>query len=127
MTKTPGFAGVSRSLLSHCGRREVENRLIIQRSRPRGGQFRGACCPIQAQGLDESAAVPERAAHERRESGKAQPPLREVSQVSKNQVRQKADPDLPLDGVLAIADEVVNLAGLLELLEEGRDSPLSSC
>ena len=58
---------------------------------------------------------------------KLSPPLREVSQVSKNQVRQKADPDLPLDGVLAIADEVVNLAGLLELLEEGRDSPLSSC
>ena len=38
-------------------------------------------------------------------------------------MREKTDPDLPLDRVLAVSDEVVNLAGLLELLEERLDPP----
>ena len=38
-------------------------------------------------------------------------------------MRQEPDPDLPRHGVLAVADEVMNLAGLLELLEERLDPP----
>ncbi|MCR5414025.1 MAG: hypothetical protein K6F50_04775 [Kiritimatiellae bacterium] len=33
MSKSPDFAGISRRLLSHCGRREVEKRLEIKRLR----------------------------------------------------------------------------------------------
>ena len=123
MSESPNLAGISRRLLSHCGRREVEDRLEIQRFRLPGRRFHGTCCPIQAQGLDEPAPVPERAAHERREPREAQAPLREVAQVAEDQVRQEPCPHLPLNGVLAVADEVVYLARLLELLEERLDPP----
>ena len=63
------------------------------------------------------------AAHEGRETRKAQPPLRQAAQVAEYEVREEPDPDLPLHGVLAVPDEVVNLASLLELLEERLDSP----
>ena len=123
MTESSGFSGISARLLSHCGRREVENRLEIQRSRLGGAGFHGTCCPIQAQGLDELPAVPERAAHERREPGEAQAPFREVAQIAEDQMRQEPYPHLPLYGVLAVADEVVDLACLLEFLEEGLYPP----
>ena len=42
---------------------------------------------------------------------------------AQEEVRDEAGPDLSLDGVLAVADEVVYLAGLLEFLEEGLDLP----
>ena len=123
MSKSPGFAGISARLLSHYGIREVENRLEIQRSRLGGVGFHWTCCPILAQGLDDLLAVLVRAAHECREPGKAQAPLREVAQIAEDLVGQAPDPHLPLHGVLSVADEVVDLAGLLELLEEGLYPP----
>ena len=123
MSQAPDFTGFSACLLSHSSRREVEDELENQAFRLRGGRFHGACCPIQPQRLDELASVPEDAAHERCETRKAQPPLRQAAQVAEYEVREEPNPDLPLHGVLAVPDEVVNLASLLELLEERLDSP----
>ena len=123
MSQTPDFIGSSACLLSHCRRREVENRLKIKRFRLRGGSFHGACCPIHFESLDEIAPVPERAAHERRQPGEAQSPQRKIPQVAQKEMREQSDPNLPLDGVLAVADEVVDLAGLLEFFEERFDVP----
>ena len=50
-------------------------------------------------------------------------PLRGVPDVAQQQVGDEAGPDLPLDRVLAVADEVVDLAGLLQLPEERLDVP----
>ena len=123
MSQTPDFIGSSACLLSHCRRREVENRLKIKRFRLRGGSFHGACCPIHFEGLDEIAPIPERAAHERCQPGEAQSPQRKISQVAQEEMRKQPDPYLPLDCVLAVADEVMDLAGLLEFLEESFDAP----
>lgn len=82
MSKSPDLAGISRRLLSHCGRREVKDRLEIQRFRLPGRRFHETCCPIQPQGFDEPAPVPEHTAHERREPREAQAPLREVAQIA---------------------------------------------
>ena len=123
MSKSPDLADISRRLLSHCGSREVEDRLETQQFRLPGRGFHGTCCPIQPQGHDEPVPVPERATHERREPREAQTQLREVAQVAEDQVRQEPYPHLPLNGVLAVTDEVVYLARLLELLDERLDPP----
>ena len=51
------------------------------------------------------------------------PPLRDIPDVAQQQVGDEACPDLPPDRVLAVADEVVDLAGLLQLPEERLDAP----
>ena len=123
MSQSPCFTGLSARLLSHSGGREVEDELENKASRPCGGRFHGACCPIQPQRLDEPAPVPEDAAHEGHEAREAQAPSRQVGKVPEQEVGEKPGPDLPLHGVLAVPDEVVDLAGLLELLEERLDPP----
>lgn len=60
-------------------------------------------------------------AHERLETWETQPPLRQVAQ---QEMDKEPRPDLPLDRVLAVADEVVKLACLFQHLEEQLGRPL---
>lgn len=121
--QTPVNTALSACLLSHSDGAEVQDGLKIQAFRPFGGGFHGTCRPIQAQCLDEVAADPERAADNRREPGEAQPPLGQIAEIAQDEMGEKTDPDLPPHGVLAVADEVVDLTGLLQFLEERLDAP----
>ena len=81
------------------------------------------CCPIQFEESEQALLQPEAAANHAREPREAVPPLCEMPYVSQQQMRDEACPHLPLHGVLAVADEVVYLAGLLEFPEERLDAP----
>src|SRR5574344_3072541 len=118
MSRTPANTAFSARLLSHSDGPEIQNGLEIQAFRLFDGRFHGACCPIQAQRLDEVATDPERSADDGRETGEAQCPSGQVAEIAQDEMGEKPDPHLPLHGVFAVADEVVDLAGLLELLEE---------
>lgn len=121
--QTPANAALSACLLSHSDGAEVRDGLKIQAFRPFGGGFHGTCRPIQAQCLDEVAADPERAADNCREPGEAQPPLGQIAEIAQDEMGEKTDPDLPPHGVLAVADEVVDLMGLLQFPEKRLDAP----
>ena len=123
MTRTPVETAFSARLLSHCACTEIQNGLEIQAFWPFGGSFHRPCCPIQAQGLDEVAPDPERAADDACKAGEAQPPLRQKGEIPEYEVGEESRPHLPPHGVLAVADEVMYLTGLLELLEERLDAP----
>lgn len=82
-----------------------------------------ACYPIVGEHLHEIALHPDRRAHDPHQARKAQTPFRDVLDEAHQQMHEQADPDLPLHGAFIVAYEIVDLAGLLELLEEDLDRP----
>lgn len=81
------------------------------------------CRPIQLEQGEKALLQPKAAAYDAGQPREAVLPLRKVADVTQEEVRYEPRPDLPLDRVLAVADEVVDLARLLELLEERLDPP----
>ena len=83
-------------------------------------------CPIEAEELVELEAVPEDAADKGEEAGEAMGPFAEEGLEAEQDVEQERGPDLPADGIGAVTEEVAELEGLLDLLEEDLDLPAAA-
>ena len=110
-------------MLSHRHIREplepLETQVFRDGHRPAGA----ARCPIETQGVEQVDPHPERRPDGARKARKAEAPLRDVLQEARRQVARQPGPDLPLDRLLVVADEVGELERLLEFLEERLDGP----
>ena len=120
------FARVRR-VLSHnssCPRREkrLKSRKISLVRRVQHAEA-AACCPITSQQFGEPQAVPRHRPHQTKQPREAVVPVAEKSQESQHHVEQQRHPDLPLDRVFAVAEEVAQLQRLLDLLEKRLDRP----
>ena len=120
--KRPDFACES-AVLSHrpAGKRLKSWQKWLFRAKYRS--VRPVGCPIASQQFQQIDFHPERGAHHPRAAREAVPPTGDVPEESQQQVGQQPGPDLPLDGALVGADEVAQLQGLLDLLEEQFDRP----
>ena len=113
-------------MLSHWSGVERQESLQIQGFGDLHHADSTTCCPIRAEGFEQFhnvAPQPRARPHHAREPREAVLPSRDVAEVAQEHVHQEPRPDLPLDRVLVVADEVADLAGLLELLEERLDPP----
>lgn len=77
----------------------------------------GSCCPIEVCQIEKPEAVPEHAAHERKQPGEAVRPLADKGNVSEQNEQQQGGPQLPTDGLLGMPEKIADLEGLLDLLE----------
>ena len=68
-------------------------------------------------------ARPNRATDQAEEPREAVSPVAEVGQEAKQDIDEQAHPNLPLNGVFVVAEEVTELKGLLDLFEESFDIP----
>lgn len=84
------------------------------------------CCPIKTQEGRQVEAVPDDATDEGEEPGEAVMPVAEECLEAQQQVEEQGGPDLPGHGVGAVAEEVAELEGLLDLLEEDLDLPAAA-
>ncbi len=80
-------------------------------------------CPTTSQQIEQVDFLPQRAAQEREEAGEAVAPRGQEGLVAQQQIAQGSAPDLPAHGVGAVTQEVGELEGLFDLLEEGFDRP----
>ena len=83
-------------------------------------------CPIDFQEAAQFAVLPEGRADEGKKPGEAVSPLAQPGAEAQQHIGQQRRPDLPFDGVGAVAQEVGQLKGLLEFLEEGFDAPAAA-
>ena len=113
-------------MLSHWRQRERQKTLQIQGLRLGPARFPPTCRPIHFEEPDDAAPHPDACSYDSRESAEAQFPLRKELEIAQQQVHQKPGPDLPLDRVLAVPDEVTELTCLFELFEEQLDCPSRS-
>ena len=72
---------------------------------------------------DDRPTHPDRASDDARQTRETQLPVTDELQKSEQEVDCQSEPDLPLHGFLVVAEEVPDLTGLLELLEECPDPP----
>ena len=103
-------------MLSHRSHRERQKPLQIKGLGLGHVRFPPTCRPIHFEELDDFAAHPDACAHDTCEAAEAQFPLREELEEAQQEMDQKPRPDLPLDRVLVVPDEVVELERLLEFL-----------
>ena len=82
------------------------------------------CCPIESEQVRQMEAVPD-AADEGEQPGEAVRPVVQEGLEAQQHVEQQGDPDLPAHGVGAVAEEVAQLQGLFDLLEENLDWMMS--
>ena len=75
-------------------------------------------CPIGFQQAAPFRLLPERGAQQRKEPGEAVAPLTQPRTEAQQDIGQERRPHLPAHGVGAVAQEVRQLKGLLELFEE---------
>lgn len=108
-------------MLSHRSHRERQKPLQIKGLGLGRVRFPPTCRPIHFEELDDFAAHPDACAHDTCEAAEAQLPLREELEESQQEMDQEPRPDLPLDRVLVVPDEVVELARLRELLVDECD------
>ena len=105
---------------------------LWSKTRQISGLGRGAhavsmsCCPIEVSEFKESEAIPNNASNDGEEAGKTVRPLALESDKSKQHIKQHGRPKLPAYGMLGVAKEVAYFEGLLDLLEEGFDTPAAS-
>jgi hypothetical protein len=85
-----------------------------------------SCCPIEVSEFKESEAIPNNASNDGEEAGKTVRPLALESDKSKQHIKQHGRPKLPAYGMLGVAQKVAYFEGLLDLLEEGFDTPSAS-
>ncbi len=71
-------------------------------------------------------AVPEDGAKQGEEAGEAVAPAVEEGLEAKQQVEEQGGPDLPAHSVGAVAEEIAQLEGLFDLLEEDLDLPAAA-
>jgi hypothetical protein len=85
-----------------------------------------SCCPIEIGEFKQAEAVPNNTAHKGKESSKAVRPLTLKCDKSQQNIKQESRPKLPADSMLGVAQKVADFEGLLDLLEEGFDTPAAS-
>ncbi len=83
-------------------------------------------CPIESSQFEQTEAIPEHSSHKCEQPGEAVVPPALKSDVSEQDIQQHGSPELPADGVFGMAEEVADLEGLLDLLEEDFDSPAAA-
>lgn len=83
-------------------------------------------CPIDFQQAAQFEFLPQRRAQQGKEAGETVRPLTEPRAEAQQHIGQERGPDLPLHGVGAVAEEVGQLKGLLDLLEEHLDLPAAA-
>src|SRR5664279_5855372 len=83
-------------------------------------------CPIDFQQAAEFAVLPESRADQGEEPGEAVRPLAQMGGEAQEHIGQQRRPDLPFDGVGAVTQEVSQLQGLFEFLEEEFDAPAAA-
>ena len=83
-------------------------------------------CPIDLQQAAEFPILPEGRADQGEEPGEAVAPLAQMGAKAQEDIGQQCRPDLPLDGVGTMAEEVGQLQGLFELFEEDFDAPAAA-
>ena len=83
-------------------------------------------CPIDFQQAAELPVLPEGRADQGEEPGEAVRPLAQPGAEAQQHIGQQGRPDLPFDGAGAVAEEVGQLEGLFEFLEEGFDAPAAA-
>jgi len=97
-----------------------------------GGLGRGAhtvsmsCCPIEVSEFKEAEAIPCYTSNDGEEPGKTVRPLALEGDKSKQHIKQHGRPKLPAYRMLGVTKEVTHFEGLLDLLEEGLDTPTAS-
>ena len=67
--------------------------------------------------------VPQNGTHKRKEPAEWMPPFAVPCHEAQQQVRQQCSPDLPAHGVPVMAEEIRQLEGLLDFLEEHLHTP----
>jgi hypothetical protein len=83
-------------------------------------------CPIDFQQAAQFPVLPAGRADQSEEAGEAVMPLSQPGAEAQPDIGQQRRPDLPFDGTLAVAQEVGQLEGLFEFLEEGFDAPAAA-
>jgi len=81
------------------------------------------CCPIGLQEAGEIPSTPEGAPHQGKQPGKAMAPMMQECLETKEHINQQSRPYLPADSIGAVSQEISQLQGLFDLLEEGFDGP----
>jgi hypothetical protein len=105
-----------------------ENLYSLETGLLRGGDEpeSAGCCPIASQQLRQIPPPPEGGAQEGEETGEAVMPAVDDGEKAQEHVNQERHPDLPAHGVGAVAEEVGELEGLLDLLEKDLDGPAAA-
>jgi hypothetical protein len=85
-----------------------------------------SCCPIEIGELKQTKAVPDNTTHKCKESSKAVRPLALECDKSQQNIKQQGCPKLPANSMFGVAQKVADFKGLLDLLEEGFDTPAAS-
>ena len=99
-----------------------------------------SCCPIEIGELKQTKAVPDNTTHKCKESSKAVRPLALECDKSQQNIKQQGCPKLPANSMFGVAqfralrqdrarsepEQVADFKGLLDLLEEGFDTPAAS-
>jgi len=83
-------------------------------------------CPIAEKKRNDVESVPKAGPQQGEQACEAVPPTAQMSEEAHQQVGQQRRPYLPLDRLLVVADEVDQLHGLFQLLEEHLDLPSGS-
>ena len=115
--------GRSARVLSHSLRREAgEERLVWLGAHPPSR----ACCPIERQQVGQMETIPDDTADQGEETGEAMRPVVQKRLEAQQHVEQEGGPDLPAHSVGTVTEEVAELQGLLDLLEEDLDLPTTA-
>ena len=112
-----------RSLLSHRLQAEFLKPLQIRHTDAGAGSFSARRYPIGLQDGQQALLQPDDRANQRDEARVAAVRAVLELQVAQHEVREERGPDLPLDRVLVLAVEVLELERLLELPEQQLDLP----
>ena len=85
-----------------------------------------SCCPIEVGEFKESEAIPDDASYDSKQAGKAMRPLTLECDKAQQDIKEQCRPELPADGMLGVPKKVTDFEGLLDLLEEGLDTPAAA-
>src|ERR1039457_1689075 len=83
-------------------------------------------CPIDFQQAAQLEFLPQRRAQQGKEAGETVAPLAQPGAEAQQHISQQGCPHLPADRVGGVAEEVGQLEGLFELLEEHLDLPTAA-
>ena len=83
-------------------------------------------CPIAFQQAAEFDFLPEGGADQGEEPGEAVRPPAQKDAKAQQHIGEQGGPDLPADGVGTVAEEVRQVEGLFEFLEEALDAPAAA-
>ena len=83
-------------------------------------------CPIASEQRSQIPVTPQAAAQQREQSRKTVSPCVNDMQIAQQHVDQQRDPNLQLDRIGVVPQEVPQLQRLLKLLEEHFDAPAAA-